>query len=74
MDPNPVRCRIPELLKRIGKDQQWLADLTGKSKTQISDYCTLRRVMNIRTAALLAYHLRCNIDDIYVWDIWQQKK
>jgi hypothetical protein len=74
MDPNPVRCRIPDLLLRIGKDQQWLAEISHKSKTQISDYCTLRKVMNIRTAALLAHFLKCSIDDIYEWDIRQQKK
>jgi len=71
MEPVPVRCRVPTLLKRIGKDQQWLADVTGKSKSQISDYCTLRKVMNIRTAVLIAHYLKCTLDDIYVWEFRQ---
>ncbi|ANY67276.1 hypothetical protein BBD42_12940 [Paenibacillus sp. BIHB 4019] len=73
MDVYPVRCRIPDLLLRIGKDQQWLADQSGKSKTQISDYCTMRKVMNFRTAVLLSHYLKCKVDDIYVWNIQQQK-
>jgi DNA-binding XRE family transcriptional regulator len=71
MEPVPVRCRIPYLLNRIGKDQQWLADVTGKGKAQISDYCTMRKVMNLRTAVLLAHYLKCQIDDIYVWEFRQ---
>ncbi|RCW44270.1 putative transcriptional regulator [Paenibacillus prosopidis] len=72
MELVPVRCRVPELLYRMGKDQQWLADKSGKGRQKISDYCTMRSIMNIRTAALLAYYLKCEIDDIYVWE-WQQK-
>lgn len=68
MELVPVRCRIPELLLRIGKDQQWLADVSDKSKQQISDYCTMRKTMNIRTAAFLAFYLKCQIDDIYEWE------
>jgi putative transcriptional regulator len=74
MDIYPVRCRIPDLLLRIGQDQQWLAAQTDKSKTQISDYCTMRKVMNFRTAVLISFHLKCQVDDIYEWNILQQKK
>lgn len=63
----PVRCRIPELLDRIGKDQQWLADVTGKGPQKISDYCHMRGVMNLRTARLMAHFLKCDMGDIYVW-------
>ena len=72
MELVPVRCRIPELLARIGKDQQWLGDVSEKGSQKISDYCNMRSVMNLRTAALLANHLKCNIDELYVW-VWQQK-
>jgi len=68
----PIRCRIPELLIKIGKDQQWLSISSGKSKQQISDYCTLRSIMNLRTAALIANIIGCRIDDLYIWE-WQQK-
>lgn len=64
----PVKCRVPDILIRIGKDQKWLADQTGKSQQKISDYCNLRDVMNLRTAAHIAFVLRCKIDDLYVWE------
>jgi len=71
LEPVPVRCRIPELLIKIGKDQQWLAIQTGKQKQKISDYCNMRGgIMNLKTAALLAHYLKCSIDDLYVWE-WQ---
>jgi ParB-like chromosome segregation protein Spo0J len=64
----PVRCRIPELLAKKGKDQQWLADMSGKAKSKISDYCTKREIMSLRTAALIARVIGCKIDDLYVWE------
>lgn len=63
----PVRCRIPDLLFRLGKDQQWLADVTGKAAQKISDYCNMRTIMNLRTAKLIAHFLKCDIGDLYVW-------
>jgi hypothetical protein len=69
MELVPVKCCIPEILNRIGKEQQWLADMTGKKKQQISDYCTMRDVMNLRTAALIAFVLKCKIDNLYVWEL-----
>lgn len=69
MELYPVRCRIPELLKKIGKNQQWLADMTGLSKQTISDIVHLRLAnITMRRAALLAYYLNCKIDDLFDWD------
>jgi len=69
MELVPVRCRIPELLKKKGKNQQWLADQTGLPKQRISDYVHLRLDnMTIRRAALMAYYLNCGIDDLFVWE------
>lgn len=69
MEPVPVRCRIPELLKRIDKNKQWLADRTGISKQRISEYVNLR-VDNItmKRAVLIAYHLDCFVDDLFEWE------
>lgn len=69
MELVPVRCRIPELLKRINKNQQWLADRTGISKQRISEYVNLR-VDNItmKRAVLIAYHLDCLVDDLFEWE------
>jgi len=68
----PVRCRIPELLIKIGKDQQWLAIETGKHEQKISNYCTLQTIPNLRTAALIAKVIGCSIDDLHDWE-WQEK-
>ncbi|MNW64008.1 helix-turn-helix protein [compost metagenome] len=66
MEFYPVRCRIPELLKKIGKNQQWLADITGMSKQTLSDIVRLRNDnITIRKAALIAYYLNCKIDDLF---------
>lgn len=62
-----VRCRIPELLVRIGKSQSWLGDVTGFGKARISDYVNMRdgEVMSLRTAYVVAHFLRCHVDEIY---------
>ncbi|MFD1126593.1 helix-turn-helix domain-containing protein [Paenibacillus provencensis] len=65
----PVRCRIPVLLKKKGKNQQWLADVTGLQKQVISDIVHLRRPnISIQLAALIAFHLNCKMDDLFVWE------
>lgn len=69
MELHPIRCRIPELLKKIGKNQQWLADVTGMRKQYISDIIHLRNSnITIKRAALIAYHLNCKIDDLFVME------
>lgn len=62
-----VRCRIPDLLFRIGRTQSWLAEETGISKQRISAYVNLRVVMTIQIAKIIANVLKCNIDDLYEW-------
>lgn len=69
MELVPVRCRIPVLLKQIGKNQQWLADRTGLGKQRISDIVHLRMDnISIQRAALIAYYLDCKVDDLWVWE------
>lgn len=79
MELVPVRCRIPELLERVNKNQksinkvkvnqQWLADKIGVSKQQMSDYILLRADnMTMKRAAVIAYHLDCLVDDLYEWE------
>uniref|UniRef100_UPI00406D246C helix-turn-helix domain-containing protein n=1 Tax=Paenibacillus sp. FSL L8-0436 TaxID=2954686 RepID=UPI00406D246C len=70
MGPVPVRCHIPELLARIDKNQQWLAEKTGIRKQRISDYVHLRfENISMKKAVLLAYHLDCLVDDLFDWDM-----
>lgn len=67
MELVPVRCRIPELLSKKGKNQQWLAEKTGMSKQTISNIVHLRNDnITLRRAALIAYYLNCKIDDLFV--------
>lgn len=68
MVPVPIRCRIPELLEQIDRDQQWLADMTGMSKQQISDYVRMRNLLGIAKAKQLARILKCHVEDLYEWD------
>lgn len=69
MEPVPVRCRIPELLHRLGKNQQWLADMMGIDKSRISEIVNLREYnISIPRARLIAHLLRCSMDDLFEWD------
>jgi plasmid maintenance system antidote protein VapI len=63
----PGRCLLKQLLHKIGRDQQWLSDKTGISKTQISMYATNTRVMTIATAKTIAEAIGSSIDDLYEW-------
>jgi len=69
MELVPVSCRIPVLLKKIGKDQQWLADKTELSKQRISDIVRMRTDnITIIPAATIAHYLNCTINDLFVWE------
>jgi transcriptional regulator with XRE-family HTH domain len=75
MVPVPIRCRIPEHLKRLGKTQQWLADKAGISKQQLSDYIHMRRniVLGLAKAKLIATLLNLSkIDLLYDW-VWREE-
>lgn len=79
MELVPVRCRIPELLRRVDrnqspinrikKNQTWLAEKVGISKQQMSDYILLRtNNMGLQRATLIAYYLDCAVDDLFEWE------
>lgn len=69
MVPVPIRSRIPELLEKIGRDQQWLADASGMSKQQISDYVRMRNLLGIAKAKQISKLLNCHVEDLYHWDV-----
>jgi len=69
---NPIRCRIPDILRSKGQTQTWLADRTGFSGQRVSDYCTMRRLMSLQVAKLIADELRVPIEDLYVWERQQE--
>lgn len=68
----PVRSRIPEHLRRMGKTQQWLANQLGMSRQQLSDYVNLRHIIRLPKAREIAILLRVPIDELYVWE-WREE-
>ena len=69
---NPIRCRIPDILRSKGQTQTWLADRTGFSSQRVSDYCTMRRIMSIQVAKLIADELRVPMEQLYEWGRQQE--
>lgn len=61
----PGRCLLTKQLRLINKNQQWLSDITGMSKSQISDYANNRRLMSLATAYTIAAAIGCSTDDLY---------
>ncbi|WP_025682766.1 helix-turn-helix domain-containing protein [Paenibacillus maysiensis] len=61
----PGRCLLKQRLREIRKDQQWLSEVTGIAKSQISEYANNRRLMSLTTAMNIAAAIRCHIDDLY---------
>jgi transcriptional regulator with XRE-family HTH domain len=72
MVPVPVSCRIPAILSSIGRNQSWLADMTGLSRHRISDYASMRRVMSYQTAYMIAQRLDVYMEELYQWE-WQRE-
>lgn len=61
----PIRCRIPELVHKIGKTQRWLAGEVGISKQQMSDYVHMRNILGLVIANRIATILGVSIDELY---------
>ena len=73
MELYPVRCRIPELLQKIGQNQEWLSEKTGIRKSRISEYVNLRiDNMSLKRAKLIAHYLKVHADELYDWG-WRQE-
>lgn len=65
MGYQPGRCLLKRRLQEIGKSQQWLSEVTGLTKAQISDYANNRKVMKLPTAKTISAAIGCYIDDLY---------
>jgi len=63
----PEKCRIPELIRERKMQAQELSLALGISKSQLSDYANMRKVMSIQTAKTIAEYFMVPIDDLYVW-------
>ncbi|PLR99548.1 helix-turn-helix domain-containing protein [Bacillus sp. T33-2] len=65
------KCLLLELLQRSYMTQADLATKTGISKSQINEYIKNTRMMTLPNAKLIANALKCHIDDLYEWNIWE---
>lgn len=72
MIPVIVRCRIPQLLKRIGKDQVWLAGRLNMPKQQINHYVNMRSIPSLKIAKRIADTLDVTIDELHEWE-WREE-
>lgn len=61
----PGRCLLQRRLREIGKKQQWLSEVTGMTRSQISDYANNRKLMSLLSAKTIAAAIGCHIDDLY---------
>ena len=64
----PGRCLLKLRLREIRNNQQWLSEVTGINKAQISDYANNKRTMKLSTAKTISVAVRCSIDDLYEWE------
>jgi len=67
MDPVPVKCLVPQHLRRIKKNQRWLAKQVGETESQVSNYVNMVRLLGITKAKKWATVLGVTIDDLYLW-------
>jgi putative transcriptional regulator len=63
------KCLLLNILNRKRMSQVDLSEVTGISKTQISEYISDSRRMSLPNAKLIAHALNCHIDDLYEWKI-----
>lgn len=69
MDARPVKCLVPQHLRKIKKTQRWFAKQVGESEQQVSNYVKLERMLGIIKAKKWATVLDCTIDELYLWEI-----
>ncbi len=58
-------CLLDQLLEVRNMSQAELSEITGLHKTQISQYVTNKRIMNLNNAFIIARALRCPIEHLY---------
>jgi putative transcriptional regulator len=63
------KCLLLQILNRKHMTQTDLSDLTGISKTQISEYINNSRKMSLSNAFLIACVLRVHVEELYDYKI-----
>lgn len=63
----PGGCLLQKRLRERGMSQVDLSLATGLSESMISKYANNHKIMNLKTAKLIAEKLKCSIEDLYEW-------
>jgi putative transcriptional regulator len=63
------KCLLLHILNRKRMTQADLSDLTGISKTQISEYISNNRKMSLSNAILISCVLRVHTEELYEYKI-----
>ncbi|WP_420489922.1 helix-turn-helix domain-containing protein [Neobacillus vireti] len=63
------KCLLLQILNRRKMTQSDLSDMTGISKTQISEYINNSRKMSLSNAFLIACVLKVDVLDLYEYRI-----
>jgi putative transcriptional regulator len=66
------KCQLLRILNRKHMTQVDLSELTGISKTQISEYISNNRKMSLANAFLIACVLRVHVEELYDYKITQE--
>ena len=69
MDIVIERCHLYDIIYDRGLTPQQFADMIGASKTQLSDYNSLRYLIGMKNALLYSKVLKCSIDDLYTYRV-----
>ena len=73
LEPVPVQCRIPEILRERNLEPYEVYEKINMSKQQLSDYSTMRKIPNLKNAILIANFLQVPVEELHVWK-WVERK
>lgn len=62
------RCLLKSLLIQQWMTQAQLAQKSGYSRQQVSNWANNREMMSFEAAANVAFILGCHIEDLYEWE------
>jgi putative transcriptional regulator len=68
------KCNLADLLRKADLTQVELAELTNIPKSSISGYVNGTHTMSLISAYRISYVLRCDIKDLYQWNMVRDAK
>lgn len=63
------KCLLSKILKERYMTPTDLAAKTGISIYQLSKYINDKSIMSLPTAILIAWALKCNVNELYNWEL-----